>query len=1253
MNVEQDDYLRKSEEMISSGKNYDTNTKENFLTQNASPTSRGSKRRKKKHKQVEEVHKYKKKNRQLKEQLRVQQKLMTNKENAEGYVQEQLNKVTIECTQLKLMRDELINKLKQANGQIKFQNQQISKLKACSETGDFEKNKEITSLNHKLTRAYADIEDLKHQVVLAKDKMKNEKSRIKKQSEQYQKKIQDLIDININIENKAKSVEADFEGAKIEFTNQKQMYLEMQVVDKKHKEQIDKLTEENELLKSDIEKLLNLNGEDKKTIDKLKNDIDYKEKQIAVLSAQLKESNTRTRRVSLSLQDIESKHENVFSQIEESKKLEEQKIHHLGSEIESLKQQLLAAQESNAKLKRVNEKEHSERKKTKAELKKAILKIEDLKTENENCMRQITQLKSELQSTSTEKDVIDSNLSETNRTLDKITSEIDEYEAKVKELVQDNACLQKTIDDLKEKAYIEQLNITHKDHELNKLKNDSDSLKQENEELQNKICALQDIISDLEARVSSSTKESEIKRKGLDDALSQLQIQSDKTQDALKEIKTQNESLKELRIENATLKGDLTKARSEIHAKISEISHLKDIINQKQINQQKLMATNSELLLKSSQTQQQLRNEMNTVESHSEEIKMLNQEIKDLKKENYDVSHKLTLANTEINELKSRLNVIETDRNNMQSIIAENTESRNVAEIQLQDYIERYQMEAKKAEMSQINSLKLQTELTEVNSEVKNLRKLNNQLKQEVSEMNVVVQQLTMDIGRKKDHIDQLESELDIVKQERDRLILKLDEISKRPQNIEACECNTSQIFENISKSELIENEKFRALEEDLKDKLQVILEQRNKISDLNLKIEKLELANESKSDDIFTLNQKIKDDELLITLVKSQNEELKSTLAKVRSEKRELAHEIDKMEKQYTTNLAHMELESKIALDIARNNLEQNIDVIKTSEKYQKEKVIVLQKERDELIKELRGKNMELTELKISEKNLKAKLSSRDEQIHSVQQTNDDLHVNLLAQIQSSNKHEVTVQNLTHELESAKDRIQVLNKNIAKLADEKFELTKQVEELSLLKLSLETYKAQNETLTHQNRFLENSNEELIVTNKELENEIHELKHKIYELESMTSPHSPKKTNNSLLSNQQLLSELAVLRSLVNNNHDDISKLVGEKESLTSTVQNLRRLVNNLQIENEKMGLESSNNMIKSTTLSEELRRVNCLNSKYCEEISVLSSSVENLRNALSITKNQLKTSDKEKSELKSELNKTKIALEDAKIGFI
>lgn len=1209
-------------------------------------------------KHQEEIQILTKKYNQIKEQLRLQQELYQNKEHSEQYLQEQLNKNTIELAQLRLARDDLNSALKSVSTQKEFLTKELEKIKATNIKKENVRQQDVGLMQQQLISAQIQIDSLQNDYKVNVGKLENEKKSLKAQLIQARKQIDSVQDENFRILKESKETAAIFESNKIEISKFQQHNSELQIKCTKLNQDIEKLKEENSCLKdsnikfqseyesisAEKQRISNSYCVLQQNFDTLSNELKSKSDLIRKLTLEQQENINQIQILKNDLDKIKRNAQKEQFKADQENKINKERVSQDNQIIRTVQE------ENNNLIDKISQIEQN--------LRNEQVTREKAEKNIENFMKQAAQYEDIITAANEERNTLKAQIQDLMNSLQQKGLKIEEEVQKRNELFQEKSDIQIQLKHAKM--------IISEIRKKNQLL-ESQSQKNMNEEYLMKINELESSntkychqIKNLQDDLMKTSQLKEDYEKTIDELHAIIQKERIQISENIKERTETEELNKVLKKDNVTLKHSISELQSVIEIAKAENKTLKDQLNAKIQKSMKSISEKEHL--------QQLFNDqaakLNEYELNKEQlisvqnndrktIQALNDEIISIKSKYESTLNKNEILENKIQAIQSAYEVSKTDYRKYQQQIEDFNKAINSTKAELLQ-------EREKNEAITTKITVLDNQFKDISSINQNQREQIQKMQNECTEKAGNITRLELQVKQLKNNIIQLTTENEALSSEKSRWIKRatsseamLKDALKSNFEIQLNPINTTN---SKNSDEQVDIEQFKKTQDQIKQMQKKISDDNTIISNLKQQITIMKNKEDQLINENFEINRQNTNYSSLIDGLEQSNKDLQAIIDQLRNEKKELSQNIENLETKIETVSLHADVELKKKLETIQNNYKQS-QISLTNEKLAAfEKIKSLETTNQDLSTQIKNLKLEGDKIRNELEETLSKLSFSSKQKELIMKENDDLK----KEIASQTKDYVALQT----------RIGLVNDERDKLINKVHSLKKN-EEISNQKLVNNcALQSQIFSLEEDNNLLKSQLEKTQFTIQKLQESLNSLKKEkdeaqkeILNLNSIVTkiqveldtnysftPNFDENLSQSKKTTSQICKALQTLREFLLHAQQDIQNLASQKMQLSNEIIKMEKNLQKRNEENEKIKFDYKLLNKKFESAMNELTSIQKQHKQMVAEKSHLDSGITKLRTALQKTKQRLVDVEEEKDELKKEI--TRLQIENDEISF-
>ena len=1212
-----------------------------------------SQRHELKKKYAEDVHNLAKKYHQVKEQLRVQQELMENRESSEKFLQDQLNKATIELAQLRLVRDDLNSSLKQATAQIQYLTRELEKQRVATAKDEHERQMDVVQMQEQLTATQQQLEKLKSENQIAHEKWKAERAEWKAQLAAARKAYEESQDQNFQITNEARTMQTQYESEKTEYIRAQQRLAELQMKYGGVSDTNIRLREENEKLKDTVAALTEESQTVKLELEKTSHAKQLLEAQNKAISEDLKEKTTQLSQLETETQKTQARLDSMTDELKQNRRMMEKAKQNFSVEVDALRQALCKERSVSEGMKEEHQHLIDEFNEQTREYKLEKAFREKAQASEGQLRQRVSQTESMMAELENERVALTQQLQESHEEIEAKNELIEENEKKLRKANKESLLLSEQLKEAQ--RTIEELSMKITDKSLEDLENENADLRAQNQTYAEQLRMQQAQLRDLQLDYERVCSEKQGDVKAIDELNESLKKERENMKTAMLERKEARKKNKLLRKDVLDLKGKVSALESELSLAKAENSHLTDLCSERQAMVAKLSQEKADINVKYNQCAEELRDEKaahSLLASENDSLRTENsnlaRQMGDMKLSEKSLKERLQSLEDQAEELKQKAITAEQESEGLRNEIADVMNSYQQAKDQLleeRDHKEKAiikchgltaNSQATLDSMKQLDAQLLQAQeqlsdkskaLTEAQLQVEQLRDMNEHLNQEN-------EALANDKARQFSKLQELEQQLKEELEEKDGL---------RQQLTDEIQGTLDQL--RIEKDAM--TERTEVAEAKLKEAQEHISELQEVINGLQEESQLVERKANDAENRIFSLQRTISEHEASIKALQLQNQDQAEALSQLRDEKKILKDQADTLEQRHVLDRLEQESVFNSNLEAMKAKFTSEQDESLAHNQQQKDQIKSLEQEKNELLKENRQIKRQAALLAAKYKSLSERADNLDAQKEELLKENRDLKANLITHVQSFGQLDEQNKKLTKEKTKLLDKIQTLAVENEELGEGQTDmlamrskLNQTQNEMRQLEMKLATVTDLNESLKREVAAAESAREQAA---KEFE----DITETIKQIHGLLRPSSDSEAAmNTAAMSERLMNELSVLRAFLISSQSDIETLIRERDSLLGEVNGLKASAKKLAKAQKEGKNELALAIKKQEHAERELRLLKENKDKYNQERANLYDGIEKLRTALQMTKESLQASEAEKNKLKDDKMKLRILLE-------
>ena len=1201
-----------------------------------------SQRHEMKQRHAEELYNLSKKYHQVKEQLRVQQELMESRENSEKFLQDQLNKATIELAQLRLIKDDLNSSLKQATAQIQYMTREKEKMRAAQEQSDHEKQMGLVQLQEKLMESEQQLEKLKSDMQIAAEKAKAERNELKSQLSGARKAVSELHDENFKIQNEARAMQAQYESEKTEYIKCQQKFSELQMKHAKVSEVAGRMREENEQLKESLSRvkleMLDLKSE----LEKANQAKMVLTSQNKSLSDEIKEKNGLLSKSEMDAQRTHAKLDAMVDNFKQSQKMLERVKQNFAVENDGLRQSLMKEKAAVESLK-------EEHQKVLDDLTQQVRELKLEKSLREKAQLGEAQLRDRLGKTEAvmaelenERVALAQNLQDANEEIELKNELIEENDKKIRHAENEARLLGEQLKDARNK--IEQLSSQLGGQSLEELQKTIADLQVANQTATDQLKLQQNQLKDLNLSYEKVSAEKQADLQTIEELNEALKNERDNMRDAVQERKELRKKNKALRAGLMELKNRLSTSESALSLANAENSHLTDLVRDRESKLAELSQENAGLLVRYNRCSDDLRDEKtahtmlaNDNESLRGENSKLVRQFDDMKMREKTLKEKLKAMDFQIAEFKQKAANAEQEADGLRADMEAFRSTYQQAVGQLLE-----EREQKEKAIIKCNGLTANSQTA--TASLKSLDTQLTQTKAQLSEKAKALTEVQLQAEQLRDINEHLTQETEALTNEKLRLMKNVQELDKQLKNeLHQKEILRAKVFNEIQATlDQLRVEK-KALEEGMLATTAKLKDAEEHISELEDVINSLQddaklgqrKTNEAENK-VYDMQRQMSQLETSMQALQIQNKDQLKMLAQLREDKKELKAQVQSLEQKNVMDRIQQESISSSNLDTLRSKFTSEQNAFIEMDKQQKERIKNLELENGKLHKETRKIKRQAAILVTKYQSLSERTDSLVAQKQELIQENQALRASIVEQSQSYGQLDRQNKKLNKEKTKLLDRIHALYIENEELEEGQSELFNSRARLTQKQSDVLQMELKLAAITDLNRNLRNEVAAAKVANEQSSKDYVEITKTISEIHDLLRPSDDVVCDDGTTA--------ALLSSLLGSKND-IESLLQQRDLLLREVDDFKQATSRLL----KAQSDGKNDLVqvlgKHELAEHELQLLRENKEKY-DQWEGYSDGIEKMQAALQSSNATLKTLEDENSKLRDEKRKLKLLLE-------
>jgi chromosome segregation ATPase len=571
-----------------------------------------------------------------------------------------------------------------------------------------------------------------------------------------------------------------------------------------------------------------------------------------------------------------------------------------------------------------------------------------------------------------------------------------------------------------------------------------------------------------------------------------------------------------------------------------------------------------------------------------------------------------------------------------------------------QHLIEQLRVEQEQKEQAVVRSSALSAQSKSAGMSMKQLETQLDQTKSRLSEKTKQLTEAQLQLDQLKEMSNHLNQENESLTNEKHRLgkkVLELERKLKELQN-EHTALQTQMTTEIQRTIDQLANEKHSLTETisistaKLQEAQEQLTEQQQLISSLQDETRKSRRLTTGIEAEVYNLQRQKAECEATILGLQLQNKDQNELLTQLREERKLLKDEIETLEQKIEAEKLQLETNFNAQFESLRTRYQDEQSQSFTVDQQNRDKLRILESEKHEFERELRSTKTQLAQVSLDLKAAAERQKTLNTQKDELMRENHELKANLVTQIQSFGQLEVQVKKLQ------KSRGKLLRK-VRMLAVQNDALGNCQTELYAIQKRLEQSQIENRQLQGRIESFSELNSNLTVEVTETRNardktaqEFNEITETVRQIHKLLRPSQSEISEAGLGVSGQFLKELSTLRDLLIGSHTDIESLIQERSRLISEVAEMKLMGQRVAKIEDELRRELASALAGKAALENEVRSLSELTAQYNQERQKLNDAISTLRSALALTKEKLKTSERDKEQLKADHLQLKLLLE-------
>jgi len=1168
-----------------------------------------------KQKYLEELRNIKKKYKQAKEQIRIQQELSNNRQNSEKFLQEQLNKATIELTQLRLVRDDLNSSLKQSTAQIQYLNKELEKIRELTENDDIGKNKEILKLQEQLDYSQQQLEHIRNQYQFKNDQLMKDKEILIKKLEESRQELEDLQDQTFNVFNASQVIESQQEASKVEFIRLQQKFAELQMKYNRATEQNSELRQENEHIKGIILQMKEEIDNHSKIIEKQQIEGTQNEKKLQSMSSHLQTVTEANRNTLLELEETRSANTFLMQQLETVNRTKDKQIQLISKDIDIYSKQVFQLKQEIDSIKSDNEKCLNEKSELENQLKAEQKYKKRFENENGLLKKEIMKINSLLQASEEEQKHLINRIESLNGEISSKNDSLQIMASQYQRVIAEKAEESNKIDELTEKIASYEFSKEHDNLSERNMREYVQSLEKEEISLKGKISVFESSHEKILLKLDEMERENNQLVSENNELRNSLMIQSEKMEDHVNE-RTQNmneihklkKDFESMYSDHSTLMVSYAKLENENKNLYSQLFNKKDFI-------EKLRKENENL--------------HNQIEISVLELDKLKTKSLSLQNENHSLRNSIDThekSKTETQNIadanKREIENIRTSLLRCQAKFEKEQEKKEKLENQMKDY--ESTLKSLKGELdasininndSFIELRKSQNCCDDLKAQLDQCKTLLNKMQQQQKDKSIKYNHIIQDNSVMKEMIIKLEETNENQKQEIEkykRQIKEFEEEFKFLKTKESLAPNENNVMSESSSS-LISNE---IIQSQLEQKSKTILDLHNTISDLQTSIAELKHKENDNNFSLFQLEQSIIEIGAEKEALEIQNQDLISQLSHKDTLIEKMKFDVSKIGKEMIAQKSQFNEVLLQNNEMMKATVQDILNVSSVGNEKQKERIQELETNSLKMVDIISEKDKQVASLESRIDTFQIELESISKQKEELLNQNQRIRNDLLDHIKMMKKAKSDASASKQQLDIVLQKLNRVEEELHSYQSMKMDSTSR-SELDAMKATLKNTESQMNDLMEQNDILQKELKSKSIRLTECEKQSQYVLSSFQNIRKLINTQCTEVSPDST----KFLTELSTLKQFIDASSSEISSLIKSKEILQEEMINLKKTI--IDSSNSQRNLEKSliTMNAKYQAVIEERTIIKKENEQFQIERKNLTDSIDTLRQALASLK--------------------------------
>lgn len=1119
------------------------------------------------HHQYEEFQRLLSKYNQLKEEFRVQKQLIAKRESREQSLHDQLNQVTVQLAQLRLIRDDLTSALKLTEAKNQYLTKELTKINQSISRNEEKNQMELIKLKSLIETKQNDINNMKKNYEFMHENLKSENKELKNSLNSARKQLDSIQNENYRLINESQSIFSQYESEKAGKNFVQKNLNELQIRFEKVSKDFSDFREQNEKLNFSLIQLQNnlqdLTAENRRCL----LDRNFIENQAKSLNDQLQIVNHESKESQLKLQNALARISTLQDEIKQSQQILLKTKTNLSNSIQNLMDQISSEKVQNENLREEHQKLSESLSEANRELEHEKKLKEKIEINQQNLRQRIDQLETLNSEYENERSKLNSQINELNEKLIEKNQSNEETEEKLRKTMNENLTLKRQIENFEKDIQKPKNSIDPKEYEELKEKYENSLLS--NSSLEKLTKSLQSQLKDFELIQSRFESEKKTDQQIITELQNSLNKETDSMKTLIQERKEIQEENQKLKIKFSELNEINSKLKTDFSMIKTEKERLDDMIKEKEESLSALTDSNQDLQSSLTFSNEQIRAFKSTANSMSIEfdsikkekenlqrelelskssIKSLNHKIENYEKQNHALMQKYQAASKEIESLKINLNGLQKSSNEIR---------------------EKLFHEEQQREKSFITQKNFENQIKKLSSNLKNSEKQLLLNKKQLSMKSNSLVDLQIQNEKLKSLNEHVENENEALQKERERLNGKINEYEKRlkNENDDQNELN-SKLKENqeekVKKIESLNSELNRKLEEnetELKNTKSQLFELKEIVNSLQNKLNEKQEKNSSLETQLFELQRELSDKETTEKSHLAQNEEFCQLFNEIKEENKLLRDQVSVLEDRNKADKLQLENSYLNSIEKLKEKHKNELDTMKNSDSLQKEKIKNLEKQLNDRKSGILKLETQLTTFSQELKCKKCQLKDANKQKKELLDENTNLKASLISKTNQLKKFDHSFQKFNEEKSELLAKINELTTENDELSEIQKKYFNAAAQLNHSESEIRQLKSQVDVLTRLNESLSIEVAETQKTRELASQEFTKMNETVQNIHSFLADDSSKfglNDMNSNFVNGNFLNEL-------NETVGDFDDLKIKKSELISQIDTLKKNIFDLR----------------------------------------------------------------------------------------